>query len=149
MTDKRILVVDDDDAIRALLFTILRRRGFKVDSARTGLEAMERCAQCHYSVMLLDLMMPHMNGFEVLDTMAKLPCDKRPIIIVLTAGTEPRNLPPDLVAGTIRKPFDVELLLDTVTGCIAMIGGVTQRDGCPSADSDVVARERDLSRPAN
>jgi CheY-like chemotaxis protein len=149
MTDKRILVVDDDDAIRALLFTILRRRGFKVDSARTGLEAMERCARCHYAVMLLDLMMPHMNGYEVLDAMSKLSCEKRPIIIVLTAGTEPRNLAPDIVAGTIRKPFDVELLLDTIAGCVSMSNGVAQRDECPAADSDLVARERDLSRPPN
>jgi len=149
MTDKRILVVDDDDAILALLFTILRRRGFKVDSARTGLDAMERCARCHYAVMLLDLMMPHMNGYEVLDAMSKLPCEKRPIIIVLTAGIEPRDLAPDLVAGTIRKPFDVELLVDTITGCVSTTAGITQRDGCPSADSGLVSRERDLSRPTN
>jgi CheY-like chemotaxis protein len=149
MIDKRILVVDDDDAIRALLFTILRRRGFKVDSARTGLEAMERCARCHYAVMLLDLMMPHMNGFDVLDAMERVPCEQRPIIIVLTAGTEPRNLAPDLVAGTIRKPFDIELLVDTIAGCISMLGGIEQGDGCPTADSDIAGRERDLSRPAN
>jgi len=149
MIDKRILVVDDDDAIRALLFTILRRRGFKVDSARTGLEAMERCARCNYAVMLLDLMMPHMNGYEVLDAMSKLPCDQRPIIIVLTAGTEPRNLAPDVVAGTIRKPFDVELLLDTIAGCISTRSGVAQNDGCPAADSEIATRERDLSRPTN
>jgi len=149
MTDKRILVVDDDDAIRALLFTILRRRGFKVDSARTGVEAMERCARCNYSVMLLDLMMPRMNGYEVLEAMSQLPGEKRPIIIVLTAGTEPRNLAPDLVAGTIRKPFDVELLLDTIAGCVSMCNGVAQSDGCPAADSDLVARERDLSRSTN
>lgn len=86
MTDKRILVVDDDDAIRALLFTILRRRGFKVDSARSGREAMERCARCRYSVMLLDLMMPQMDGFEVLNVMAKMPQGERPVVIVLTAG---------------------------------------------------------------
>lgn len=149
MTDKRILVVDDDDAIRALLFTILRRRGFKVDSARSGREAMERCARCRYSVMLLDLMMPQMDGFEVLNVMAKMPQGERPVVIVLTAGSEPRNLAPELVAGTIRKPFDIELLLDTVAGCVSMVSGVQQDEECPAADSEVAPRERDLSRPPN
>src|SRR5947209_2571676 len=108
MTDKRILVVDDDDAIRALLLTILRRRGIKVDSARNGLEAMEHFARCRYSVLLLDLMMPRMNGYELLEEIGKMTRPQRPIVIVLTAGTEPRNLSAEIVAGTVRKPFDIE-----------------------------------------
>lgn len=136
MSEKRILVVDDDDAIRALLLTIFRRRGFKVDTAKTGVDAMNHCAQCHYAVMLLDLMMPRMNGYEVLDEMAKLPRERRPLIIVLTAGTEPRNLPADLIAGTVRKPFDIELLVDTISACLLTITGANQRDDCPSPDSD-------------
>lgn len=138
MTDKRILVVDDDDAIRALLFTILRKRGFKVDSARSGVEAMARCASCRYAVMLLDMMMPMMSGYEVLEEMGKKPRGERPVIIVLTAGIEPRNLPADVVAGTIRKPFDIELLADTVSACLTTMAGWVQGADCPSADSDCV-----------
>jgi len=146
MTEKRILVVDDDEAIRALLFTILRRRGFKVDSARTGVEAMARCAHCHYAVMLLDLMMPHMSGYEVLDEMAKLPCEERPIIIVLTAGSEPRSLPANLVAGTVRKPFDIAMLVDTVAACLSTLGGFPQQGNCPPADSETKPAEPSVAR---
>src|SRR5205809_191087 len=77
MIEKRILVVDDDDAIRALLITVLHRRGFKVDVARTGVEAMEQAARCRYAVMLLDLMMPRMSGYEVLDELQKTPRNER------------------------------------------------------------------------
>jgi CheY-like chemotaxis protein len=134
--EKRILVVDDDDAIRALLLTILRRRGFAVDVARNGAEALERLGRCSYAVMLLDLMMPVINGWEVLERLSQTPAEMRPVVIVLTAGTEPRDLKADLVSGTVRKPFDVELLLDSVTACIAALTPRPQLVGCPPPDSE-------------
>src|SRR5438045_7011256 len=116
--EKRVLVVDDDDAIRALLCTILRRRGISVDSARNGAEALERCERCRYAVVLLDLMMPHLNGYQVLEVFSARERENRPLILVLTAGAEPRDLSADLVAGTIRKPFDVEMIVDTISAAL-------------------------------
>ena len=134
--EKRVLVVDDDDAIRALLMTILRRRGMKLDTARSGVEAIARLATCHYSLILLDLMMPHMSGYDVLDRLEQIPPDQRPFVLVLTAGSEPRRLNPAIVAGTVRKPFDIEMLVDSVIACLAMLGTRGQIDDCPPADSD-------------
>jgi CheY-like chemotaxis protein len=134
--EKRILVVDDDDAIRALLLTVLRRRGLKVDTARNGLEATERCARCRYAVMLLDLMMPRMSGYEVLERLENMPPDRRPFVIVLTAGNEPRSLNPAIVAGTVRKPFDIEMLLDTVLACMNTLLAAEQAEDCPPAESE-------------
>jgi CheY-like chemotaxis protein len=135
--EKRILVVDDDDAIRALLFTILRRRGYAVDRARNGVEAVERLERCSYSMMLLDLMMPQMSGWEVLEHLDRCGSERPlPLVLVLTAGNEPRDLNPAYVAGTIRKPFDVELLLDTITGCLSTRPVDPQLSKCPPADSE-------------
>lgn len=116
MTDKRILVVDDDDAIRALLKTLLRRRGFSVDVARNGLEALERLAAGRYTLVVLDLMMPIMNGFELLERLGTLSAIFQPRVLVLTAGLEPRVFDPAVVVGTIHKPFDLDLFVDTVSG---------------------------------
>jgi DNA-binding response OmpR family regulator len=138
--EKRILVVDDDDAIRALLFTVLRRRGMKVDMARNGADALERCLHCHYSVILLDLMMPKVSGYEVLAHLEHEWRGERPIVLVLTAGTEPRNLNPAYVAGTIRKPFDIELLLDTLNGCLSSVVPRMQPEGCPPAESETTPK---------
>jgi len=134
--EKRILVVDDDDAIRALLITILRRRGMKIDSARSGIEAIERIVSCHYSLILLDLMMPHMSGYDVLERLEELPPDERPFVLVLTAGGEPRTLNPAIVAGTVRKPFDIELLVDSVVACLAMLAPRDQMEQCPPPESE-------------
>jgi two-component system OmpR family response regulator len=135
--EKRILIVDDDDPIRTLLLTVLRKRGFHVDSARNGEEAIEKTRQCRYSVVLLDLMMPRMSGYEFLERVEEWPAEQRPLVLVLTAGSEPRDLNPDIVAGTIHKPFDVELLVDTIEACIRTLDGFAQRDNCPPSDSDL------------
>jgi len=139
--EKRVLVVDDDDAIRTLLLTLMRRRGIAVDTAKNGAEALQKLDQCSYSVMLLDLMMPVKSGWQVLEHLHKFEPERRPLVIVLTAGSESRDLHPDLVIGSIRKPFDVELLNDMVTGCIAAVSQRTQLAGCPPSESDQKRRE--------
>lgn len=128
--EKRILIVDDDDAIRALLMTVLRRRGFRLDSARNGLDALERLGSCRYSLIILDLMMPRMNGYEVLERLAEMPAATRPLVLVLTAGLEPKKFDTEMVVGMMQKPFDVELLIDTVTGCMAVADPHEQLDQC-------------------
>lgn len=132
--EKRILVVDDDDAIRALLLTVLRRRGYQVDMARDGSEAIERCQRFRYALILLDLMMPVKSGYDVLDHLGKL--SDRPLVIVLTAGSVPKQLNPDVVAGTLRKPFDLDLLLDTIRGCLGPVAEANQGEDSPAADDD-------------
>ena len=134
--EKRVLIVDDDAAIRTLLFTILRRRGLPVDTAKQGAEAVERLARCRYALMLLDLMMPVMNGWQVLEHVTSMDPQNRPAVILLTAGTEPRDFNPDIVVGSVRKPFDVELLYDTVVGCISVVAARQQMPGCPLAESE-------------
>jgi DNA-binding response OmpR family regulator len=140
--EKRILIVDDDDAIRALLFTILRRRRFAVDGARNGLDALARLRKCVYSVMLLDLMMPIKSGWDVLDELKKLPAGERPLVIVLTAGNEPRDLDSSIVAASVRKPFDVDLLMTTVTACMNALIERAQLPDCPPPDSAAVPAEK-------
>jgi len=134
--ETRILIVDDDAAIRTLLFTVLQRRGLAVDTAKHGGEAVEKLGACRYALLLLELMMPVMNGWQVLEHVKALDAASRPAVILLTAGTEPRNFDPDLVAGTIRKPFDVDVLYGAVLGCIAVVGAREQLAGCPIAESE-------------
>lgn len=112
---ERILIVDDDDAIRALLTTILRRRGLQVDAARNGLEALQLMGENRYALLLLDLMMPRLSGYGVLEKLKGIPAQERPTIVVITAGLEaPPLFDPRLVATTIHKPFDVDTLSEVV-----------------------------------
>ena len=141
-SDKRILVVDDDDAIRALLTTVLKRRGLRVDTARNGQEAVAKLAELRYSLVLLDLMMPLMSGYQVLDHIAKTAPPVRPLVLVLTAGLEPRKFDGTHVVGTIHKPFDVELLVDTVVGCLSVTPPLPD-DACPPAEDSAPAAQKE------
>jgi CheY-like chemotaxis protein len=134
--EKRLLIVDDDDAIRALLLTVLRRRGFRLDSARNGADAIEKLALCRYSLVVLDLMMPVMNGYEVLDWLDGRPVQERPLVLILTAGLEPKKFDTRMVVGLLQKPFDVDLLVDTISGCLRVTDAGYQPDGCPEPASD-------------
>ena len=114
---QRVLVVDDDDAIRALVSTILRRRGFQVDTASNGAEGLERIARGGYAVVLLDLMMPVVSGYEVIARIDAMP-PPRPLVLVLSAGVAPANINPEIVTGLVAKPFDIDLLAETVSACV-------------------------------
>jgi DNA-binding response OmpR family regulator len=119
MREQRILVVDDDDAIRLLLKTVLRRRGFAVDTARDGFEALERLGTSRYALILLDVMMPVMNGYDLLEKLRNRATPGRPRVLLLSAGSELRNFDAGLVVGAMHKPFDIDLLVGTVIGCLS------------------------------
>jgi CheY-like chemotaxis protein len=140
--EKRVLVVEDDEPIRSLLLTVLKRRGQKADTACNGAEAIERLQTCNYSLVLLDLMMPVMSGYEFLDALESQKFAQRPLVIVLTAGTVGMRLNPDVVAGTIRKPFDIEILVDTVESCLQALAELGQLENCPPPDSSPIRQIR-------
>ncbi len=140
--EKRILVVEDDDAIRTLMFTVLRRHGFKVDASPNGAHAIDRFSRCVYSLVLLDLMMPVMTGYDFLAELEKREIAHRPLVFVLTAGGSTNSLPADVVTGSFRKPFDLDLLVDTISACLSTLEEPLQPDSCPVAESERINGRR-------
>jgi DNA-binding response OmpR family regulator len=112
----RVLVVEDEDAIRALLVAALRREPFEVDAAADGVAALQLTAAHEYAVIILDLMMPRLNGFEFLDAFRASSPDARSIVFVVTAFDDSMigRLRADEVHAIIRKPFDVPQLVAMV-----------------------------------
>jgi len=117
----RVLVADDDQSIRQLLCTIVRREGLGVDCASDGFEAIDCLRENDYAVILLDLMMPRANGFEVIDYLKAHPPAEKPVVLVITAYADQRfkEVDADIVAGVIRKPFEVAELGNIVRLCVA------------------------------
>jgi len=114
----KILVVDDDDSIRLMVERVLRRENYEVDSARDGFEAIEKLARNDYSTVLLDLMMPRIDGFGVLDYLEQHRPELGRTVIVMSA-----NLPAASDAARERnvirvlpKPFDIGDLIHEVRG---------------------------------
>src|SRR5688572_24201728 len=113
-----VLVVDDDPAIRTFLEVIVRKAGFVVDSACDGQEAIDLMTQKNYKLAIIDLMMPRVNGYEVLEKLAEF--NKRPAVIVATAmgGAYVRDLDGRVVHSIVRKPFDLDLMTTLITNLV-------------------------------
>lgn len=109
-TDRKVLVVDDDDGIRQMVCKILERERFDVDRARDGAEAIEKLKQRDYNLVLLDLMMPRVDGYEVLRFLKRTRPQKLSRVVVMTALTPHEVEEP--VAKVLAKPFDVGVLIE-------------------------------------
>jgi CheY-like chemotaxis protein len=118
----RVLVVDDEAAIRALVAKIIERAGYPVDTARDGAEAIEKLGETNYAVVVLDLMMPNVDGYGLIDYL-KERGGPRPAIIVVSAGDSAafRQLDGAVVHSILRKPFDIDVLGDLVAAAAKSI----------------------------
>ena len=111
MTEKaryKALVVEDDPAIRRLVEKLLVRHGIDIESAADGRTAVEKLRTNRYSVIVLDLMIPEVNGFEVIEFVKRerLPT---PIAVVSAVSHQAlTKLDLDFVKVVIGKPFDVD-----------------------------------------
>jgi CheY-like chemotaxis protein len=121
-----VLIVEDDVAIRNLLTSALEREPLRVDSAADGVAALEKVRVVPYAVLLVDLMMPRMNGFAFVEAVRELGLPAPPVVIVMTAFDEAaiRQLDSTLVHACIRKPFDVPLVVELVRDCAELMTGV-------------------------
>ena len=118
MSTPKVLIVEDDTAIRTLLMAALRREPLDVHTAPDGLAALEHVRAHDYAVILLDLMMPRVNGFEFLENFSRIRSDATTIIIVMTAfdAAAVKRLGPRVQA-ILHKPFDVERVVEMVRDC--------------------------------
>ena len=114
-----VLVVDDDQALRGFFTTLLSRKGFSVDCAADGRVAYDQLSHHNYSVILLDLMMPGVNGFELLERIQRESPTLLDRVIVMTGASQRsiEKLDTSRVWGMIRKPFDINQLLSTTIEC--------------------------------
>jgi CheY-like chemotaxis protein len=113
-TADRILIVDDDPAIIGLITRALERASIASDHATSGDEGLEKARQLSPSVIILDVNMPNMNGFEVLEALRRDPRTRSIRVVLLTA----RNQEADVLRGFqlgvddyVRKPFNTSELL--------------------------------------
>ena len=109
---KRLLVVDDDTEIRELLEFDLSHSGYSVDTAKNGLEGLNKALNNTYDLVLLDVMMPKMNGFEVCQNIRKT--KKHLPILLLTAKGTINDKTEGFDCGAddyLVKPFDIQEVL--------------------------------------
>lgn len=119
MEKPTVLLVDDNEATCTLVTAVLQR-DFLTDVCGDGADAIEKLKTGNYAAIVLDLLMPPPDGYDIMDTLMKSRPDLLKRTVVMTAAISPRetqrlkNYP---VADLIAKPFDVEALLAAVKKC--------------------------------
>jgi two-component system chemotaxis response regulator CheY len=115
-----VLVVDDDPSIRRMIMAALRRDGYTFSEAANGKEALEIMRQEHPSVVVLDLMMPIVSGWDVLRERAAEPdLQSIPVIIVsANRGPELATAMDKGICAFLPKPFDITVLSTLVRSCV-------------------------------
>lgn len=118
LKQRQILIVDDDPAIRNLLRLVAERRGLSADMAADGAEALQLLVESRYDLAIIDLMMPRLNGYELVTALRTFP--QRPAVVIATAMTDSvlGMLEADLVHSIIRKPFDIDMVGSMMTAVV-------------------------------
>lgn len=131
MTTPRILVVDDEQDVQDFLRLVLEGAGYVVESAHEGKEAVEKVEAFRPDLMVLDLMMPGMDGWEVLRRLRAAGAPP-PVVVVLSAFAERRR---SLEAGAeacLSKPFHLRELLLV---CERALAGSGKPPECVAVDA--------------
>lgn len=109
-----VVVVDDEVDLLNALKGILEDEGYEVVSFVRGAEALAYMERQPPDLVLMDVMMPFMNGIDVLERMRELPRLAHTPVIMMSAAPMGQSLAPRTAQGFLAKPFDLEHLLATV-----------------------------------
>jgi len=114
---ERVLIIDDDKWIAMSTAMVLEAEGFEVDSALSGREGIEKALAQRPGVVLLDIMMPGMDGWETLERLKAEPACATVPVIVFTAREQREGRAKSRELGAVeyfRKPFRPEALVQTI-----------------------------------
>jgi two-component system, OmpR family, response regulator len=113
---RTILLVEDDEPLRRMMSIALRFASFETREARSGMEALTILDRWHPDLVVLDLLLPGIDGFAVQQELANHPGTQKLPVVVITAS----QLPLDGVdvACILRKPFTMDELLAAIQSCL-------------------------------
>lgn len=134
MSQERILIVEDDEDIQQLVRAVLTREGFQTVSATTGEEGLATALKGNADLVLLDLMLPGMNGLDVCRNLRANPTTRNLPIVMLTAKGEEIDIVTGLELGAddyVTKPFSNKVL-------VARIRSVFRRRSLPPVSPDTI-----------
>jgi CheY-like chemotaxis protein len=118
-----VLVVDDEPQVVWVLEFSLQGEGYETFSAHDGMEALDQIRRHHPDLMVLDVMMPRMDGWSVLEALGEMPATERPRVVMVTAlaSAGDRERAERMGAEAfVPKPFDMDHLVGVLQGFSAL-----------------------------
>ncbi len=137
----KILIVDDEELIRTVIREYATIEGYQVDEASNGLEAVEKCKNDNYDLIIMDIMMPKLDGYQAVKEIHK---DKNIPILMLSARGEEYDklLGFDIgIDDYVMKPFSPKELMARVKAILKRVNRVNKRIVVGDLEIDDAARE--------
>jgi two-component system alkaline phosphatase synthesis response regulator PhoP len=145
MMPKQILIVDDEEEIRDLLSYNLKKEGFEVFEAEDGKAALVFLEKNAVDLILLDVMMPGMDGIEVCEKIRLLPNHENTIVCFLTARNEDYSQIAGFEAGAddyISKPIRPRVLISRIQAILRRAESITTEQSAQVLDDIIIDREK-------
>lgn len=141
MSDEpRVLIVEGNDVLRTMLFTILRHQPVGVDTAATAEEALRKVTLCDYALVLVDMDMPERAGEAFLADFNEQRPGATTFVIAVRDPKSDAYLDPMVVSAVLNKPLEIDLLAELVRECALAVPAPEDPLQCPPAESEIRAR---------
>ena len=148
--DPRVLIVEDHDILRVMLFTVLRHQPLAVDTAANATAAMEKVKTCDYALILLDMNLENDDASSFLTEFREFRPNATTFVIAVRDPNKNVQIDPDQVGAVLSKPIEIDTLADVVRECAIVVPPPDDPLGCGPAESDMrTAFDRGSSLLAN
>jgi DNA-binding response OmpR family regulator len=134
--EARVLIIEDNDTLRVMLFTILRHQPLGVDTAADAEDALEKTRQCDYALILIDMGLPDDESFTFLTRFRQERPEGTTFILAVLDPSQGLSIDSKLVNATVKKPLEIDTLADVVRECALVVLPPEDPLPCPPAESD-------------
>lgn len=134
-SEPRVLIVESNDALRAMLFTILRHQPVAVDTAVSAADALEKVTTCDYALLVIDMDME--DSVKFLERFREERPEATSFVLAVRNARNDDFLDPDMVSAVLCKPLEIDTLAELVRECAIVVPPPEDPLPCPPAESDV------------
>jgi DNA-binding response OmpR family regulator len=148
--EPRVLILESHDALRVMLFTVLRHQPLGVDTATTAREALQKVQTCDYALIVVDIDLPDDDAQFFLDEFHEQKPDATTFILAVRDPNGDRFLDPAIISATMNKPIELDMLAELVRECALVIPPPDEpAQACPPSESEIRTRMERGSYLAN
>ena len=138
MKEPRVLIVESNEALRVLLFTILRHQPLAVDTATNYDDALTKAMSCDYALVIVDVDLPDNGGIQFIQNFRDVRPEATSFVIAVRDPKNENFLDPELVSAVLNKPLEIDTLAEVVRECAYVVPAPEDsQHNCPPSESEV------------
>ena len=147
-TEARVLIIEDNDALRVMMFTILRHQPLGVDTAHDAEAALEKVRACDYALIIIDMDLAGGSSHTFLETFRAERPESTTFILAVRDPSPEVNVDPNAVSALMSKPIEIDTLAEVVRECALVVPPPADPLPCPPSESEPHTRfDADASWP--